>query len=144
MRYMERDSFQSVAVALVEKFMPRSSKKHLEIADVFREFYATWLVLAPITNGARGYWRPWWGPGVAMSWLRAEVNRFQRTCLGRIRFDWATAQVALGASATRIEDAAFIAHAEALLDHALGDTLRASFARYVLGGLVWREIVKSP
>ena len=78
-----------------------------------------------------------------MSWLRTEVNRFQRTCLGRISFDWTTAQVAPGASATRIEDAAFIAQAEALLDNALGDTLRAGFARYVLGGLVWRELAEA-
>lgn len=140
MRYLARDSFQNVAAVLVERYMPRSVAKQLEITDVFHDLYATWLVLAPISNRARGYWRPWWGSGVVMSWLRAEVNRFQRTCLGRLSFDWATAQVAPGASASRIEDAAFIAHTEALLDHALGDTLRAGFARYVLGGLVWREL----
>lgn len=138
MGYLERDSFQNVAGMLVDRYMPRSAAKQLEIAELFRDLYTTWLVLAPISNRARGYWRPWWSPGVAMSWLRAEVNRFRRTCLGRIHFDWAKAQVALGASVSRIEDDAFIAYAEALVDHALGDTLRASFARYTFGGLVWR------
>lgn len=139
-RYLARDSFQNVAAMLVGRYMPRSAAKQLEIADVFHDLYATWLLLAPISNRAQGYWRPWWSPGVVMGWLRTEVNRFQRTCLGRISFDWTTTQVAPGASTTRIEDAAFIAHTEALLDHALGDTLRAGFARYVLGGLVWREM----
>ncbi|SNS19419.1 hypothetical protein SAMN04488503_3124 [Humidesulfovibrio mexicanus] len=139
MRYLERDSFQNVAAMLVGRYMPRSAAKRLEISEVFRELYSAWFVLAPISNRAQGYWRPWWSPGVVMSWLRTEVNRFQRMCLGRLSFDWATAQVAPGAPASRIEDAAFIAHMEALLDHALGDTLRAGFARYVLGGLVWRE-----
>lgn len=138
MRYLERDSFQSVAGLLVEHYMPRSAAKQLEIADVFRELYTTWLVLAPVSNGGRGYWRPWWGPGVVMSWLRAEVNRFQRTSLGRVNFDWATAQAAPGALVAGIQDAAFITTAEALLGHALGDTLRANFTRYALGGLVWR------
>lgn len=140
MCYLARDSFQDVAGMLVDRYMPRSAAKQLEIAEVFHDLYATWLVLAPVANRAQGYWRPWWSPGVAMSWLRTEVNRFQRTCLGRISFDWTTAQVAPGASASRIDDSAFIAHTQALLDHALGDTLRAGFARYVLGGLVWREM----
>ena len=138
MKYLERDSFQKVAADLVQRYMPRSHSKHLEIAEVFRDLYTTWLVLAPLSNQARGYWRPWWGPGVVMSWLRTEVNRFQRTSLGRVSFDWATAQVASGAAAAQITDNAFLGHAEAMLDHSLGDTLRASFARYVLGGLVWR------
>lgn len=137
-KYMERDSFQAVAAMLVEHYMPRSAAKQLEIAEVFRDIYTTWLILAPIANRAQGYWRPWWGPGVAMSWLRTEVNRFQRTSLGRVSFDWAAAQVAQGALASGIQDAAFIATAEALLGHALGDTLRANFTRYVLGGLAWR------
>jgi hypothetical protein len=123
---------------LVEHYMPRAAAKQLEIAEVFRDLYTTWLVLAPVSNGGRGYWRPWWCPGVVMSWLRTEVNRFQRPCLGRIQFDWASAKVAPGALAARIQDGAFIAHAEALLGHAWGDTLRANFTRYVLGGLVWR------
>ena len=138
MRYVERESFQAVAAVLVEHYMPRSAAKQLEIAEVFRDLYTMWLVLAPLSNQARGYWRPWWGPGVAMSWLRTEINRFQRTYLGRIPFDWASAQVAPGAAAAKITDDAFLAHAEALLGHALGDTLRANFTRYVLGGLVWR------
>jgi len=139
MRYVERDSFQAVAALLVERYMPRSHSRQLEIAEVFRELFAAWLVLAPLTNQARGYWRPWWGPGVVVSWLRTEINRFQRINLGRFSFDWATAQASPGARATRIQDDAFIEHAEALLDHALGDTLRASFTRYVLGGIVWRQ-----
>lgn len=138
MRYVERDSFQKVADTLVARYMPRSAAKQLEIADVFRELFTTWLVLAPLSNQARGYWRPWWCPGVVMSWLRTEINRFQRPCLGRIPFDWASAKVAPGALAARIQDGAFIAHAESLLGHAVGDTLRASFAKYVMGGLVWR------
>ena len=142
MRYVERDSFQAVSTMLVGHYMPRSAAKQLEIAEVFRDLYTMWLVLAPLSNQARGYWRPWWGPGVAMSWLRTEVNRFQRTYLGRIPFDWASAQVAPGASAARIQDGAFLAHAEALLGHALGDTLRANFTRYVLGGLVWRAVAE--
>ena len=138
MKYVERDSFQAVAAMLVEHYMPRAAAKQLEIAEVFRDLYTTWLVLAPVSNGGRGYWRPWWCPGVVMSWLRTEVNRFQRPCLGRIQFDWASAKVVPGALAARIQDGAFIAHAEALLGHAWGDTLRANFTRYVLGGLVWR------
>jgi len=138
MRYVERDSFQAVSTMLVGHYMPRSAAKQLEIAEVFRDLYTTWLVLAPLSNQTRGYWRPWWCPGVVTSWLRTEVNRSQRTCLGRLSFDWATAQVAPGALAARIQDGAFLAHAEALLDHAMGDTLRASFLRYALGGLVWR------
>ena len=138
MKYVERDSFQAVAAMLVEHYMPRSAAKQLEIADVFHDLFAAWLILAPIANRAQGYWRPWWCPGVVMSWLRVEINRFERPCLGRIPFDWASAQVAPGALAARIQDGAFIAHAEALLDHAVGDTLRANFTRYVLGGLVWR------
>jgi hypothetical protein len=141
-QYLERDSFQAVAAMLTEHYMPRSAAKQLEIAEVFRDLYTTWLVLAPLSNQARGYWRPWWGPGVAMSWLRTEINHFQRTHLGRIPFDWASAQVAPGALAARIQDGAFIAHAEALLGHALGDTLRANFTRYVLGGLVWRAVAE--
>lgn len=138
MRYLERDSFQTVAGALVERYMPRSTKKQLEIADVFRELYATWLVLAPIANRAQGYWRPWWSPGIMTSWMRIQSNRFHRFWLGAVPYDWATAQVASGAAA-HITDEAFIAHAQGLLDHATGDTLRASFARYVLGSLVWRH-----
>lgn len=138
MRYVERDSFQAVAAMLTGHYMPRSHSKQLEIAEVFRELFTTWLVLAPLSNQARGYWRPWWCPGVVTSWLRTEVNRFQRTCLGRLSLDWATAQVAPGAAAAKITDDAFLAHAEALLGHAWGDTLRANFTRYALGGLVWR------
>lgn len=138
MRYVERDSFQAVAAMLVKHYMPRSAAKQLEIAEVFRDIYTTWLILAPIANRAQGYWRPWWGPGVVMSWLRVEINRFERPCLGRFSFDWATAQVAPGAAAAKITDDAFLAHAEALLGNAWGSTLRASFAKYVIGGLVWR------
>ncbi|MBU1228622.1 MAG: hypothetical protein KKA55_01535 [Proteobacteria bacterium] len=138
MKYMERDSFHAVAAMLVEHYMPRSTAKQLEIAEVFRDIYTTWLILAPIANRAQGYWRPWWGPGVVMSWLRVEINRFQRTYLGRIPFDWASAQVAPGAAAAGIQDADFLTTADALLDHAVGDTLRASFTKYVMGGLVWR------
>ena len=138
MRYLERDSFQAVAAMLTGHYMPHSAAKQLEIADVFRDLFAAWLVLAPLSNQARGYWRPWWSPCVVMSWLRVEINRFQRTYLGRIPFDWACAQVAPGALAAGIQDADFIASVEALLGHAWGDTLRANFTRYVLGGLVWR------
>lgn len=138
MRYVERDSFQAVATMLVEHYMPRSAAKQLAIAEVFHDLFAAWLVLAPLSNQARGYWRPWWGPGVAMSWLRVEINRFEHPCLGRFSFDWATAQVAPGAAAAKITDDAFLAHAEALLGNAWGNTLRASFAKYVMGGLVWR------
>jgi len=138
MKYMERDSFQAVSTMLVEHYMPRSAAKQLEIAEVFRELFTTWLVLAPIANRAQGYWRPWWSPGVVMSWLRVEINRFERPCLGRLSFDWATAQVAPGAAAAKITDDAFLANAEALLGNAWGDTLRASFAKYVMSGLVWR------
>jgi hypothetical protein len=139
MRYLERDSFQSVAGALVERYMPRSSQKQLEIAEAFRDLYATWLVLAPIANRAQGYWRSWWCPGVVTSWMRIQSNRFHRHWLGTIPYDWASAQVAPGAAAAHIRDGAFIAHAQGLLDHIVGDTLRASFARYVLGSLVWRQ-----
>jgi hypothetical protein len=99
---LERDSFQNVAGALVERYMPRSSQKQLEIADVFRELYAAWLVLAPIANQAQGYWRPWWCPGVMTSWMRIQVNRFHRFWLGAIPYDWATVQVAPGAAAAHI------------------------------------------
>jgi len=60
MRYVERDSFQAVAAMLTGHYMPRSHSKQLEIAEVFRELFTTWLVLAPLSNQARGYWRPWW------------------------------------------------------------------------------------
>jgi len=143
MRYLERDSIQTVAGALVEHYMPRSSRKQLEITGVFRELYVTWLVLAPISNRVQGYWRPWWSPGVVTSWMRIQVNRFHRFWLGRVPYDWATAQVASGAAAAHINDEAFIAHAQGLLDHATGDTLRASFARYVLGSLVWRQAAEA-
>lgn len=143
MRYLERDSFQNVAGALVERYMPRSSRKQLEIAEVFRELYAVWLVLAPISNRAQGYWRSWWSPGVVTSWLRIEVNRFHRCWFGHVGYDWASAQVAPGAAAPHITDKAFIAHAQGLLDHATGDTLRASFARYVLGSLIWRHAAEA-
>lgn len=123
--------------------MPRSSRKQLEIADVFRELFATWLVLAPISNRAQSYWRSWWSPGVVTSWLRIEVNRFHRCWFGHIGYDWASAQVAPGAAAGRIADEAFITHAQGLLDHALGDTLRAGFARYALGSLVWRPMAEA-
>jgi len=142
-RYLERDSFQNVAGALVERYMPRSNRKQLEIAGVFRELYATWLVLAPISNRAQGYWRPWWCPGVVTSWLRIEVNRFHRCWFGHIGYDWASAQIAHGAAAAHITDEAFIAHMRGLLDHAVGDTLRAGFARYVLGSLTWRHIAEA-
>lgn len=142
MRYLERDSFQNVAGSLVERYMPRSSRKQLEIADVFRELFATWLVLAPIANQAQGYWRPWWCPGILTGWHRIEVNRFHRCWLGRVGYDWATAQVASGAAA-HITDEAFIAHARGLLDHTVGDTLRADFARYVLGSIVWRQAAEA-
>lgn len=143
LRYLERDSFQNVAGALVDRYMPRSSKKQLEIAEVFRELYVTWLVLAPISNRVQGYWRPWWSPGVVTSWMRIQVNRFHRFWLGRVPYDWATAQVASGAAAAHITDDAFIANLHGLLDHATGDTLRASFARYVLGSLVWRQAAEA-
>lgn len=143
MRYLERDSFQTVAGTLVERYMPRSSQKQLEIAEVFRELYATWLVLAPISNRARGYWRPWWCPGVVTSWLRIQSNRFHRFWLGHIGYDWTTAQVAPGAAAASIRDDAFVDLAQDLLGHAAGDTLRASFARYVLGSLSWRHVAEA-
>ena len=143
MRYIERDSFQNVAGALVERYMPRSTKKQLEIADVFRELYAAWLVLAPIANRAQGYWRSWWCPGVVTSWLRIEVNRFHRCWLGHVGYDWASAQIFHGAAASMISDEMFIAHAQGLLDHTAGNTLRACFARYVLGSLVWRQAAEA-
>ena len=143
LRYVERDSFQNVVGSLVERYMPRSSQKQLEIADVFRELYAAWLVLAPLSNRAQGYWRSWWCPGVMTSWMRIQVNRFHRCWLGHIGYDWATAQVASGAAAAHITDDAFIANLHGLLDHATGDTLRASFARYVLGSLVWRQAAEA-
>jgi len=143
MRYLERDSFQGAAALLVEKFMPRSSRKQLEIAEVFRELYAVWLVLAPLSNQAQGYWRSWWCPGVVTSWMRIQVNRFHSFWLGAIPYDWAAVQVAPGAAAARIMDVAFIAHAQGLLDHATGDTLRAGFARYVLGSLAWRHAAEA-
>jgi len=142
-RYVERDSFQNVAGSLVERYMPRSSQKQLEIADVFRELYAAWLVLAPLSNRAQGYWRSWWCPGVVTGWLRIEVNRFHRCWLGRVGYDWATAQIAAGAATAHIRDEAFIAHVHGLLDHATGATLRASFARYVLGSLAWRHAAEA-
>ncbi|KAF0233302.1 MAG: hypothetical protein FD177_1797 [Desulfovibrionaceae bacterium] len=143
LRYLERDSLQNVAGSLVERYMPRSSQKQLEIADVFRELYAAWLVLAPLSNHAQGYWRSWWCPGVVTSWLRIEVNRFHRCWLGHIGYGWATAQVASGAAAAHIIDEAFIAHAQGLLDHTVGDTLRAGFARYVLGSVVWCQAAEA-
>jgi len=143
LRYLERDSFLNVAGALVERYMPRSSQKQLEIADVFRELYAAWLVLAPISNRAQGYWRPWWCPGVFTSWLRIEANRFHRCWLGHVGYDWTTAQIAPGALAAGITDETFFYHLQGLLDHVLGDTLRAGFARYVLGSLTWRHIAEA-
>ena len=143
MRYLERDSFQNVAGALVERYMPRSSRKQLEIAEVFGELYAVWFVLAPIANGAQGYWLPWWCPGVFTSWMRIEANRFHRCWLGHVGYDWTTTQIAPGAAAARITDEAFIAHVQCLLDHAAGGTLRASFARYVLGSLAWRHLAET-
>lgn len=139
MRYLERDSFQNVAGALVGRYMPRSSQKQLEIAEVFSELYAVWLVLAPLANRAQGYWRSWWCPGVVTGWLRIEVNRFHRHWLGHVGYDWATAQVVPGALAAHITDETFISQAHDLLGHAAGDTLRAGFARYVLGSLAWRH-----
>lgn len=143
LRYLERDSFLSVAGALVGRYMPRSSQKQLEIADVFRELYAAWLVLAPISNRAQGYWRPWWCPGVFTSWLRIESNRFHRCWLGHVGYDWTTAQIAPGALAAGITDETFFYHLQGLLDHVLGDTLRAGFARYVLGSITWRHIAEA-
>jgi len=143
LRYLERDSFLNVARALVESYMPRSSQKQFEIADVFRELYAAWLVLAPISNRAQGYWRPWWCPGVFTSWLRIEANRFHRCWLGHVGYDWTTAQIAPGALAAGITDETFFYHLQGLLDHVLGDTLRAGFARYVLGSLTWRHIAET-
>lgn len=143
MRFLERDSFQNVAEALVERYMPRSSQKQFEIADVFRELYAAWLVFAPISNRAQGYWRPWWCPGVVTSWMRIQSNRFHRYWLGAVSYDWSTAQVAPGAATANITDEAFIAHAQGLLEHTVGDTLRAGFARYVLGSLVWRQAAEA-
>lgn len=143
MRYLTRDSFQNVAGALVERYMPRSSRKQLEIAEVFGELYTVWLVLAPIANGAQGYWRPWWCPGVFTSWLRIEANRFHRCWLGHVGYDWATAQVAPGALAAGITDEAFISQAHDLLGHAAGAALRAGFARYVLGSVVWRHLAEA-
>jgi len=143
MRYLERDSFQGAAALLVEKFMPRSSKKQLEIAEVLREFYAVWLVLAPLSNRAQGYWRSWWCPGVVTSWMRIQSNRFHRYWLGAVPYDWATAQVASGAAAAHITDEAFIYHLHGLLDHTVGDTLRAGFARYVLGSILWRQAAEA-
>ncbi len=142
-RYLERDSFQNVAGALVERYMPRSNRKQLEIADVFKDLYATWLVLAPISNRAQGYWRPWWSPGVVTSWMRIEANRFHRYWLGKVGYDWATAQVAPGALAAGIADETFVGQAQELLGHATGNTLRAGFARYVLGSLVWRHAAEA-
>jgi hypothetical protein len=78
MRYIERDSFQSVAGSLVDRYMPRSTKKQLEIAEVFGELYAVWLVLAPIANRAQGYWRSGGAPAFVTSWLRIQSNRFHR------------------------------------------------------------------
>jgi len=143
MRYLERDSFQNVAGALVERYMPRSSRKQLEIAEVFSELYAAWLVLAPIANRAQGYWRPWWCPGVFTSWMRIEANRFHRFWLGHVSYDLATAQVVPGALAAGITDEAFIRQAQELLGHAAGGTLRAGFARYVLGSVVWRHLAEA-
>lgn len=143
MRYLERDSFQNVAGALVERYMPRSSRKQLEIAEVFNELYAIWLVLAPIANRAQGYWRPWWCPGVFTSWLRIEANRFHRCWLGHVNYDWATAQIAPGALTAGITDGVFIRQAQGLLGHATGGTLRADFARYVLGSVVWRHLAET-
>ena len=143
MRYLERDSFQSVAEALVERYMPRSSRKQLEIAEVFGEIYAVWLVLAPIANRAQGYWRPWWCPGVFTGWLRIEANRFHRCWLGHVGYDWTTAQIAPGALAAGITDETIVGQAQELLGHAAGGTLRAGFARYVLGSLVWRHVAEA-
>lgn len=143
MRYIERDSFQNLAGALVARYMPRSSKKQLEIADVFRELYAAWLVLAPLSNRAQGYWRSWWCPGVVTSWMRIQSNRFHRYWLGAVPYEWASAQVATSTATAHIRDEAFIAHLHGLLDHAMGDTLRAGFARYVLGSVVWRHLAEA-
>lgn len=143
LRYVERDSFQNVAEALVERYMPRSSRKQLEIAEVFGELYAVWLVLAPIANRAQGYWRPWWCPGVFTSWMRIEANRFHRCWLGHVGYDWTTAQIAPGALAAGITDETFVGQAQDLLAHAAGDTLRAEFARYVLGSMVWRHLAEA-
>lgn len=143
LRYLERDSFQNVAGSLVERYMPRSSQKQLEIAGVFRELYAAWLVLAPLSNRAQGYWRSWWCPGVVTSWLRIEANRFQRCWLGHVCHDWTTAQIAPGAGAAGISDETFVGQAQDLLTHVAGDTLRAGFARYVLGSVVWRQAAEA-
>lgn len=102
-----------------------------------------WLVMAPIANGAQGYWRPWWCPGVVTSWMRIQSNRFRRFWLGHVSYDLATAQVVPGALAAGITDEAFIRQAQELLGHAAGGTLRAGFARYVLGSIVRRHLAEA-
>lgn len=134
-----RDSFQSVARTLTEKYLPRSASKKLALADLAQEIYLHWLILAPIVGQAQGYWRPWWSPGAVLSWLRVYVNRYRKTCLGRIQLNWDAAELDTGAQSFRIRDEDFLASLEAILPQVHVQTLRGQLARYSLGGLVWRS-----
>lgn len=134
-----RDSFQSVARTLTEKYLPRSASKKLALADLAQEIYLHWLILAPIVGQAQGYWRPWWSPGTVLSWARVHVHRYRKTYLGRIRLNWEAAELDSGAKVFRIRDADFLASLAAILPQAHVQTLRGQLARYALGGLVWRS-----
>lgn len=134
-----RDSFQAVARALTEKYLPRSASRELALADLAQKIYLHWLILAPIVGHAPGYWRSWWSPGVVMSWLRVHVHRYRKTYLGRIRLDWDAAELDTGAKSCRILDENFLASLAAILPQAHVQTLRGQLARYALGGLVWRR-----
>jgi len=138
-QFLERDSFQAVARVLTEKYLPRSASKGLALADLAQEIYPHWLILAPIAGQAQGYWRPWWSPGAVLSWARVHVNRYRKTCLGRIHLNWDAAELDSGAKVFRIRDADFLASLAAILPQVHAQTLRGQLARYALGGLVWRS-----
>lgn len=138
-QFLERDSFQSVARTLTEKYLPRSASKKLALADLAQEIYLHWLILAPIVGQAQGYWRPWWSPGVVMSWLRVHVHRYRKTCLGRIHLNWGAAELDSGAKSCRILDENFLASLAAILSQAHVQTLRGQLARCALGGVAWRS-----
>ena len=134
-----RDSFQSVARVLTEKYLPRSASKGLALADLAQEIYLHWLILAPIVGQAQGYWRPWLSPGAVLSWARVHVHRYRKTYLGRIRLNWDAAELDTGAKSCRILDENFLASLADILPQTYAQTLRGQLARYALGGLVWRS-----
>lgn len=122
------------------KFWPISYNKGVEAEFYIRELYSIWLLLAPIGN-LQGYWRPWYGSAVFLSWFRQHCNKFKRFFLGRVKFNWDDAEQGLiaGFDDAKITDSDFLS----LLNYycqnfVIGDYRRNKFARYVLASIVWR------